>query len=370
MKKLTIILGILILATTAFFLFKPQPIGTGTRTKMVYLDRDNNFTGNNTFSGNVLGISPNEYWSQGLDGDVTIAATTTTLTSDKHYKKLTIADGGILQTNGYRVYAQEIEIQVGGKISEPGNNGATAEYGAGVAAHAVGTLQASKSGSNQGAAGAAVVVSLGVDGAKGGNGYTNGSTSNGGAKGTTTSVTSSVYKNIDYLKSLLSSDPSSNVNLFGGSAGSGGGGSIAVANKWGGPSGSVGGNVFLIARKITINGIIDVYGGNGANGDYYSGIYSAGGGGGGSAGVLVLACKELSGSGTVNIYGGNGGSTTAAGSNSGGDGGNGGNFYKLFQTDTSSLTVNRNGGTAGTGAVAATNGAIGTIFSVNVDLSY
>ena len=51
MKKLTIIiLGIIILATTAFFLFQPQPIGTGTRTKVVYLDRDNDFTGNNTFT--------------------------------------------------------------------------------------------------------------------------------------------------------------------------------------------------------------------------------------------------------------------------------------------------------------------------------
>lgn len=57
MKKLTIILGILILATTAFFLFKPQPIGTGTRTKMVYLDRENTFTATTTLEKGFVSTS-------------------------------------------------------------------------------------------------------------------------------------------------------------------------------------------------------------------------------------------------------------------------------------------------------------------------
>lgn len=71
MKKLTIILGILILATTAFFLFKPQPIGTGTRTKMVYLDRENTFTATTTLENGFVSTSTPTQAGQivGLDGD-------------------------------------------------------------------------------------------------------------------------------------------------------------------------------------------------------------------------------------------------------------------------------------------------------------
>lgn len=45
-------------------------------------------------------------YGSGVLGDITLSAGTTTLTSDMHYRNLTIPSGSFLHTNGFRVFVQ------------------------------------------------------------------------------------------------------------------------------------------------------------------------------------------------------------------------------------------------------------------------
>jgi hypothetical protein len=318
-------------------------------------------------------------WSDGNDGDTTIS-TTVSLTKDMNYKTLTISSGGILKTNGYRVFAHVINIQSGGKIEEPGNNGANGQDepapkaggAGGVATHSAGSVQGASTGGAGGASGSSAqgsngvnggdisACSLGVDAGDGGDGA--GFNGAGGTKGTITLTTSNV--NLFTIKQSLVLDTDGlSVKIIGGSgSGAGGGGAghgSGNQNGSGGGGGSAGGNIFLFSEKVTINGTIDIYGGAGGNGG--AGSYGGGAGGGAGGGILLLACRVLSGSGTVNLYGGDGGTGGTGGTESGvaGDGGDGGNFYKIYSTDNSTLTVNKDGGTP--------SGSVGTLYDIQTD---
>jgi len=331
------------------------------------------------------------------DGNVTIS-TSVTLTEDKNYKKLTIASGGILNMDGYRVYAEEIDLQVGGEINLDGGDASGKTKGA--QAHSNGTLFASADGETgannpptygngiDGADGDDFTSGIGSTGASGGDGGQDGNDSyipgSGGDAGSVTApnvVLDAVKKMLDFVDF----DNTGIMQIYRGSAGSGSGasGSGGHANSvggYGGGSGASGGTVYLFIGKITINGIININGGddgNRENGHFGDNEASGAGGGGGagSGGVLILYTRELNGSGTININGRDGGDGGDGANNSyengngsdGGDGGNGGNggvFYKIFDVDNSSLTVNVSAGSGGAAGSAGTGGSSGNPGSV------
>jgi hypothetical protein len=81
MNKLKLIIGILTLAiagTIFSFTYQDNTLGTSTRTKAVYLDRENTFTENNTFSKGVYGVNK-LYFGDSSDGAISTSTGTTTL---------------------------------------------------------------------------------------------------------------------------------------------------------------------------------------------------------------------------------------------------------------------------------------------------
>lgn len=52
----------------------------------------------------IRALNSVDYFGDASDGDVTIAAGTTTLTRDMYYNDLQIDSGGVLQPNGYKIF--------------------------------------------------------------------------------------------------------------------------------------------------------------------------------------------------------------------------------------------------------------------------
>ena len=270
-------------------------------------------------------------FGDGSDGDVEITGTTT-LTRDMYYKNLSIANGGILNPNGYRIFVKEtLIIKSGGYIKRNGNNGGNGSVpngGSGGAALAAGSLPAAESGKSGGNGGSAevsndgqpgvdggnVVKSLGSAGSGGGGGgasyYSGGAGGNGGSQ---TGTVLNVPKNYISAFLLIDAIPSV-VSLLGsaGSGGGGGGGSRASSNGGGGGgSGSAGGFIAIFAQRIINDQEEGIQGkggkgGNGGNGatDGTNGAGGGGGGAGGAGGVILIVYGEMTGGGTIVTTGG------------------------------------------------------------------
>ena len=243
------------------------------------------------------------YFGCGYDGNVTIAAGTTTLSREMQYNNLTIAAGGILKTNGNRIFVLgTLTIAATGTINDDGNpgSGLTAGSTLGAAGYLRSAGGAAGGGRNTtgvgSASGAASFLAANNAGAtpSGGQGGTAGGANTGGPLGSTTLVLTS--------------------QTWHGQAGWGGaravtGSPVAFA---GGPGGSGGGVVWVAAHVMSNSGTISANGGAGAAG-VQTLLASAGGGGGGSGGlVAVITGSGTALAGTITANGGAGGAGAGA----------------------------------------------------------
>ena len=160
--------------------------------------------------------------------------------------------------------------------------------------------------------------------------------------------------------------------IFLGSGGGGGSGGIVDGSQVydSGKAGSRGGGIIIIqadsfvgnGRKITANGLNNVFGG-----------HNAGAGGGGAGGVVLLDIAAYSSTVSVSVAGGDGGSTVDIICHGPGGGGGGGCIWLSTGSTPSGMTTVVTGGAAGIvddddamdqclspeyGAEAGTNGAV------------
>jgi len=299
-------------------------------------------------------------FGDGSDGDVTITSETT-LTRDMYYNNLTIAQGAILNPNGYRIFVKNTLINNGvlrrnGNPGEDGD-GKLGNYAQGGAPLSSGTLFGSagggkggyviryltrdtSGGETYGAEKGESVVGIGNKGGRGGKGAES-SLSPGEGGGVTKddfylTKTFRVDTDIDFTEKNLSEISRiigyslTNRELFRGGGGGGGGSPSThvphpvcidtsgyyrcINSSNGGGGGSAGGIIYIVANKIINNGIIEAKGGNGgkggrsalnsSNGDQVCG---GGGGGGGAGGIVILIYNSYEGSGNIDVSGGIGG---------------------------------------------------------------
>lgn len=260
----------------------------------------------------------------------TVISGTTTLTDDLHATTLVVQNGGILHTNGFRVFAQtSITVDVGGVIDCDGSDGGDGSAvgptgGAAGAARAAGTLGAigvgrvGGAGASNGLVGADATTGLGGDGGAGGDTNTN----TGGAAGSSVAPTAAQGRHGSGFTPGADATPrlghvlqaiagrALDGTLFTGGAPGGSGAGINPAGAGGG-SGSGGGVMLLCSPTITNNGTIRAEGGDG--GDGIAGVAGGGGGGGGGGGAIIRITRDaLAGSGTWSVAGGAPGGSTGA----------------------------------------------------------
>jgi hypothetical protein len=301
-------------------------------------------------------------YGNGSDGDVTIAAGTTTLTRDMYYNNLTVT--GTLATNGWRVFCKTSVSGAGTISNNPtaataGGNGTGAAGGS--AGGAGGVTSANQLGSgSQGVVGRiGGFNAVGLQGTQGqlstqarNDGTTvdqpastaggNGTSAGGAGRGATTGDNTLDPKVATYpiciaFRDFLGSAiPLNSISGRAHSGGSGGGGSGAGGGGSGG-SGAGGGPIVLVAK--TWSGSFTVQskgsaGGNGGNG-FAGGAGAAGGGAGsngGPGGIVTAIYVDRSGwSGSIDVSGGAGGThgNGGNGGTNGGDGATGPTGHKL-----------------------------------------
>jgi hypothetical protein len=273
-------------------------------------------------------------WSGALDtlifgiGDIPdpniCTGVTVTLTQDMYYANLTIAAGGTLVTNGFRVFVKGTAT-IDGQLSANGNDGVGQT--AGTATNTSGSLGLGAAGGVGGASGggAGSASSVGTQTMMGGRG-------GAGGKGSNNTT----------------------------SAGAGGNSSVPKASNGGV---QIWNDVYNAIRGQNIGGtkLNGGCGGGGGGGGYAT----VGGGGGGGAGVVLLVANTISGTGTISANGGAGadGSGSAGG---GGGGGGGGAVVVIYNSITMNLAnITASGGTGGavgTGGIAGTAGNAGNVF--------
>lgn len=278
-------------------------------------------------------------WGDSSDGDIHITnGNTMTLTKDLYANSIRIDVGGILCTNGWRIFVSDAQYgPYGGQFLNNGlvhNNGNNAVGNTGGAATGSGTLSAGAAGAN--------APSTAGDGNNGTNCAScdstnagNGGNSNsylGGTGGIATPpsaaiggplcvrVTPNVYTSRLLDGSVLGAAPS------------GGSGSLETNGYTSGAGGGGAGNIIIISKRLDPNGIsngtISVNGGNGS--DAQSGSNS-GGGAGGSGGTLTIISIDdpiISQSYIYQVNGGTGGNGDGTGT-AGQPGGNG-TFFSCY----------------------------------------
>lgn len=222
-------------------------------------------------------------FGDGSDGALTVlTATTTTLTADLYCTTLDVQGTGVLETNGYRIYAKT-SVTVTGTIRNNGFPGAAGVGGAGAPGNTVGG--GSSGGSSFAGSGGSFYGGAGGD-----------SVTNGGDPGTISSGSgrqlSSGFQ--AYFGGLIMN--AGNLSKIS-AAGAGGGGGTANAGGGGG-----GGVVLVVTPSLVLNGTIEARGGNGNS--------NAGGGGGG---IVVAIYRQKSGAGSISVAPGTGGTGATAG---------------------------------------------------------
>ena len=264
------------------------------------------------------------------------------MTSDLSLNNCTIGTGAQLNTNGYRLYAQNLVLVGSAIISCDGSAGHNGAAGVGTggkgnggtgAGVTTGTLGSGGAGGNggdggtsetngsAGSAGGALVpfsinsIAQGAGGLSGSGGNSGGSTNIGGANaaGGYCTATLSLPTTLAGLQllSVSASQTTAATPLSGGAGGAGGGGGAGGAPTGGGGGGGGGGSgagvMMLSCATLTITGWtgrISANGGAGGNGGTgaNSTSYGAGGGGagsGGGGGVISLSFRNLIGGGQI-----------------------------------------------------------------------
>lgn len=250
-----------------------------------------------TSSGGVVGFGSAITWGDGVDGDVTITAGTTTLARDMYYNSLTVLNGGILKPAGFRIFVKTFtQVDTGGTINDNGNNAGVPPL-AGGALGSIGWMQLA---SGAGGAGR-TTTGAGTNGTS----VTNCITTNGTAfarGGAGASASSPIpVGGVGGLASLGTSIPGQRLftvfstfrgylgAVFNGTTGGGSGGVDLTAGGTGtsGGGGGAGRGVWIASNTIICNGTISANGGNGANA-VGTGAALVGGGGGGAGGMVVI----------------------------------------------------------------------------------
>jgi hypothetical protein len=289
-------------------------------------------------------------FGDGSDGDVTIAAGTTTLTRDMFYNNLVVT--GTLATDGFRIFVKGTISGAGTIQGVTGNNGSNGVNGANHAAR-TGGAGGTSSGTGPlktvagGAGGNSPLNgsgSAGTVGSSGGAGQTGKSGGNGsaGADPLGAGGAGGVYGKGDAYKNSLIASGFYITNA----------GAIAALTT---PSSGGGGG-----------------GGSSDSGGSTDGGGGSGGGGGASGGTILLVVKNWTGTFTITSVGGNGGNggngdaVVQGGNGGGGGGGNGGTAIIIYGSKTWTGSYTLTGGTGGTGgtnwtgsATAGTAGAAG-----------
>jgi len=309
---------------------------------------DNNFIATST-------ILASNTFGPGTDGDVIVAAlSTTTLTRDMYYNNLTV--NGSIVTGGWRVFVKDT-------VSGTGNFTATGTPGEGG-----GLTSPPISAGLGGATTTGFFISYG-----GANGGTGGLASKG--NGSIGSSTMDVHGSLSVGRSGTGG---AGVNASGGTPGTGAvngttGRSFATSSPYGLGTLSV---IFdALVMSTTSNSLYRLTSGPGGSGGGGGGANSNNGGGGGGGGatgnVAFIAAKTFAGSFIINADGGAGGSATSVtgdgGTGGSGGGGKGGFGIRVYFTNTWSGSCHANGGVAGAGSSAGTAGANG--FCVGIDVN-
>jgi len=272
------------------------------------------------------------YFGCGYDGNVTIAAGTTTLSREMQYNNLTIAAGGILKPNGNRIFVLgTLTIAATGTINDDGNLGSGLTAGASLGA--IGYLRGAGGGAGSGrnttgagsASGAAGFLAPNNAGAtpSGGQGGTAGGANTGGPLGSTTLVLTSQTWHTQAVWGAARAVTASPIPFAGGPGGSGGGCDPTGGTATSGGGGSGGGIVWVAAHTMANSGTISANGGAGAAG-VQTGTASAGGGGGGAGGLVAVVTGSgtaLAGTITANAGAGGAGAGTLGASGAAGSGG-------------------------------------------------
>jgi hypothetical protein len=258
------------------------------------------------------------FFGDGSAGPIIVGPGTTTLTEDLLATDITVQSGGILEPNGYRIFAiGTVDIQAGGSVVANGANGSNgvsmtdAPGGTAIPSGSIlsGHAGAAGRGGFTGAGIAATAHGAGTYGL-GGVGGAGGQTGSfaGGAAGTlSTSATSAnsrfLYRrashSINGLALALVAGTITSTRARGGTGG--GGGAVNGIDSSGGAGGASGGLIIITARRIVLAGEIQAIGGNGGNASSFFGSIAAGGGGGGGGGAVLLNTRRLIGS-TADIY--------------------------------------------------------------------
>lgn len=255
--------------------------------------------------------TPDSGFGNGEDGAVVFSGDTT-LTQDIYGTIVTIEEGVILSTAGFRIFANTGIINRG-TIRNNGANSAGNATGNGATSGTLG-------GGGDGAAGIAGVGAnaanlnlsaspgLGGQGGTGGNG-TAGSGGTGGLILATANLRARLLRPSSIMEGSETDDVTGQAIFQGGSGG--GSGSGVIAGFLGGGGGGGGGFVMIASPKIFIGpaALIQAIGGNGGNG----GGLNAGGGGGGGGGIIALVYSQLRNQGAATVAGGNGGTSSGTG---------------------------------------------------------
>ena len=295
------------------------------------------------------------------DGSVTIDSgsfssgpiSNNSLQRDAHFDKLTL-DGGNLETNGFKLYADTIEAKNGEKIFWNGNSGgdaSTNNVGSGGAAlsgkSVPGTLPGGKgaeseNGGDPDRAGGgdpqsdALGVNNSVAGGDGGDGTGFPANNAGVNSGDTTQANAGLPKDVYHANSLMKPGSGAFLNNHASASGGGGGGEGDTgAGGNGGGSGTPGGVVAVYAKKIIGNPVFQAKGGAGGSGGdaAESTAGDGGGGGGGNGGIVVLVYVKKGPNVTSDVTGGSGGSPGNNGQ--GGQTGGNGKLGKVYEIQLS-----------------------------------
>lgn len=280
----------------------------------------------------------NNNFGDGSDGDVTIAAGTTTLTKNMFYNNLTL--NGTLATGGYLVFVKGTISGAGKLQGVLGNNGSNAvnQTGGAGGTSSGGFLKttAGGAGANGGSGSSQVGYSpsatsvnlygIGVSSAASVGGTGGNAPSYAGAVGATGAIPTAPYVGLQkspmsYFALDISATGSTIFYTAAGQAGGGGSAGTDTSGGnyggGGGGAGASGGIVWLNAYAWTGTFTIESKGGVGGNGG--NGLSGGGGGGGagGSGGTSVVTYNKKTWAGSYTLTGGAGGT---------GNGGPGGSY--------------------------------------------
>ena len=263
-------------------------------------------------------------YGNGIDEDVVIpSGTTVTITSDMYYNSLNIQSGGILLTNGYRVFVKET-LTINGHMGIGSVSGGV--IGETASAISDGTLKGQSPIS-----------------------YRAGGQGGGAVDPNIFTLPSFLFKDINVMSGGIFKDPSLGpVAIGGGSTGTTGSSGANGANgtsailtnndSWPGKAGSVGsdgltGNTGLANPNATTAGVPGGRGNTGSPGNVTgmtAGLGGAGGAGGSGGsgglggGIVCIVAKNIIGSGTIMSIGRSGSSGGAGSAGSPGTTGNAG----------------------------------------------